>query len=378
MTSSSAYQKAAQAYAQGVRALLAPATAIPEVAEHAAEAAPAAPSVTRQAATVARRSAKLRDVAASTLSASDPDERARASTRLLAQALTDLQISAYLLEVAEQKGAVRGLRDTENVLVADVEANLAILLAGTATATAKRAVILPPDIPSARSQLAAQVAVTLNLVEERAAKTGQTAVSGLLVLGLGQVAQAAGIVGLDIAQALGVGEQVSRLYALVREYALNAYGALVSLLGPAIAQTAAQQVMVWINDVAAGQQFEKLLAQLYGTQETLAHLDRVVTDSQADLAGFALAIQGIDGLSTTFQEQLGLVEKLLRGFRLVGGAAIAAIPQATVLMAAAYLVIIGYAVLAGADYVDAERVRFLNRVPGVRQVVETNLAGGVA
>jgi hypothetical protein len=377
MTSSSAYNKAARAYAQGVRALLAP--VIPEVAEHATATAPAAPSVTRQAATVARRSAKLRTAAAADLTAPDADERARASTRLLAQALTDLQMSAFLLDIADQGGAVRGVRaPVESALLDDVEANLAILLDGAAEPGTTRAVILPPDIPSARSQLAAQVAVTLNLVEERAAKTGQTALSGLLVLGLGQVAQAAGIVGLDIAQALGVGEKVSRLYALVREYALNAYEALVSLLGPAIAQTAAQQVMVWINDVAAGQQFEKLLAQLYGTQETLAHLDRVVTDSQADLAGFALAIQGIDGLSTTFQEQFGLVEKLLRGFRFVGGAAIAAIPQATVLMAAAYLVIIGYAVLAGADYVDAERVRFLNRVPGVRQVVETNLAGGVA
>ena len=40
-----------------------------------------------------------------------------------------------------------------------------------------------------------------------------------------------------------------------------------------------------------------------------------------------------------FREQLGLVDKLLQGFRLFGGAAVAAIPQATVLMAAAYLVI---------------------------------------
>jgi hypothetical protein len=31
-------------------------------------------------------------------------------------------------------------------------------------------------------------------------------------------------------------------------------------------------------------------------------------------------------------------------------------------------------ILAGADFVDARRLRLLNRVPGVRQVVETNLA----
>ena len=81
----------------------------------------------------------------------------------------------------------------------------------------------------------------------------------------------------------------------------------------------------------------------------------------------------MDGLETGFQQQLDLADKLLVGFRLVGGAAALAIPQATVLVAAAYIAITGYAVLAGADYVDAERVKLLNRVPGVRQVVEESL-----
>ena len=58
---------------------------------------------------------------------------------------------------------------------------------------------------------------------------------------------------------------------------------------------------------------------------------------------------------------------------MVGGAAALAIPQAAVLLAAAYIAITGYAVLAGADYVDAERAKLLNRVPGVRQVVEQSL-----
>ncbi len=237
-----------------------------------------------------------------------------------------------------------------------------------------RAVVVPADLPSARDQLAALVTATLNLVEVRAAKTGQTAVSGLLVLGLGQVAQAAGIVGLDIAQALGVGEKVTRLYTLVREFALSAYNAVVALCGPAIAQTAAQQVLAWLNDVAAGQRFEKLLEQLYETKGTNELLGKFVAESQAGLGQFTVALQGVDGLRTSFGEQLSLVDRLLQGFRLFGGAAAAAIPQATVLMAAAYLVITGYAVLAGADYVDAARLKFLNRVPGVRQVVETNLA----
>jgi hypothetical protein len=167
---------------------------------------------------------------------------------------------------------------------------------------------------------------------------------------------------------------VTRIYTLVREFALSAYNAVVALCGPMIAQTAAQQVLAWLNDVAAGQRFANLLAQFYETKGTGEQLGKLAAESPADLGHFAVALQGVDGLRTSFGEQLALVDRLLQGFRLFGGAAASAIPQATVLMAAAYLVITGYAVLAGADYVDAARLKLLNRVPGVRQVVETSLA----
>ena len=67
---------------------------------------------------------------------------------------------------------------------------------------------------------------------------------------------------------------MTRLYALVQEYALSAYNALVALFGPAIAQTAAQQVLAWLNDIAAGNQLENLLAQLYETKGTAEHSSR--------------------------------------------------------------------------------------------------------
>ena len=331
-------------------------------------------ALTAQATALARRCAALREATTADLAAADSAERARASTRLLAQAVSDLQISAYLLQVAQGESTDRTVRTAERSAEADfstfdIEETLAILT-GDEAAITTRAAVLPPDLPSARGQLSGLAAATLNSIEGRAAKTGQTAVSGLLVLGVGQVAQAAGIVGLDIAQALGVADKVTKLYALVQDYALSAYNALVALLGPAIAQSAAQQVLAWVNDVAAGEQFRKLLAQLYGTKQTTELLDTLVSGSQADLSKFVIAIQDVDGLNTGFQQQLDLVDKLLRGFRLVGGAAAVAIPQAAVLLAAAYIAITGYAVLAGADYVDAERVKLLNRVPGVRQVVE--------
>ncbi len=116
------------------------------------------------------------------------------------------------------------------------------------------------------------------------------------------------------------------------------------------------------------------MAKLYETKQTAQHLNRVAADSQAGLERFVAAIQGVDGLNDKYQQQIGLIEKLLRGLRLLGGVPAAALPQGRLLLAAAFIVLAGYVILAGADFVDARRLRLLNRVPGVRQVVETNLA----
>ncbi len=373
MTDTSMYQPTARAYADSVRALLR--IPIPPT-RPLVFAGRSTAALTKQAQALAPLSSDLRRAASASLTAPDPGERDKAAVRLLAHAVTDLQISAYLLQAAQPKARTRAVSPAEmQVAPGDIEESLQLLLDETPAAhRAVRAVVLPSDLPSARGQLTGMVESTANLIEDRAAKTGQAAVSGLLVLGLGPVAKAAGIVGMDLAQALGAAEKVTRLYAMVQQFAISAYNSLVALVGPAIVQSAAQQVLAWINDVAAGKQFEKLLAQLYGTQQTVDRLDAVVAQSQAGLAKFVITIQGVDGISTTFQEQIGLIDKLLRGFRLVSGAAVAAIPQATVLLAVAYIVITAYAVLAGADYIDAEHLKFLNRVPGVRQVVETNLA----
>ena len=52
----------------------------------------------------------------------------------------------------------------------------------------------------------------------------------------------------------------------------------------------------------------------------------------------------------------------------------AVLPFGTAIMAAVYIVLCAYVVLTGADYVDSERFKLLNRFPGIRQVVEANLA----
>jgi len=387
MSPDPSYQDAARAYTTGVRALFARPVAVTtrEMTERGETEAVPADALANQAEQLAPLSADFTRAAAAQLNAPDAMVRADTAAQLLTKALTDLQISAQLLQAAmdEEAGpaAARGEAVERGVSMAapsDLEENLRFLLseAGAAPISAERGVAsFPADVPAARVQLSQLSGDTLSLIRDRAGKTGQTAISGLLVLGVAEVTQAAGVVGLEIAAALGVGEKVTRLYSLFREFALSAYNSLVALLGPTLAQTAAQQVLAWVNDVVQGEKFAQLLDKLYETGSTGQNIQQEVDASNAALSKFVAAIRDVDALGEKFGQQIGTVDKLLKGLRLFGAIPTTVVPQGKLLMAAAYLVIGGYIVLAGADFVDAPNLHWLDRVPGVRRVVETNLAG---
>ncbi len=387
MTATNTYQAAARAYTDGVRALfMPPARAVTRGAvERGERGAVAASDLAAQAEKLAPLAADFTQAAAAQLDASDPAVRADTAAHLLTKALTDLQISAQLLEAAldEEAGisATRGGEIERSISISapsDLEKNLRFLLRepGIAPALRERSVAtLPADVPTARAQLTQVAGDTLDLISERAGKTGQAAISGLVVLGVSDVAKAAGMVGLQIADALGAAEKVTRLYTLFRTFALSAYDSLVALLGPTVAKTAAQQVLAWVNDVVEGEQFTKLLDKLYETTETAKSIEQETAASQAGLAKFAAAIQDVDALGSKFGQQIGTIDRLLKGLRLFSAVPTTVVPQGKLLMAAAYIVIGGYVVLAGADFVDAPHLRWLNRVPGVHQVVATNLVG---
>ena len=387
MTPPSSYQDAARAYTEGVRTFFIPpvATTTREVAERGAEGSVPADALATQAERLVPLSADFTRAAAAELDAPDPAVRADTAAQLLTKALTDLQISAQLLQAAMDEEAgpptTRGVAVERGASIAtpsDLEENLRFLMSepGAAPALVERGLAsFPADVPAARVQLTQLSEDTLGLIRGRAGKTGQAAVSGLVAMGVAEVAQAAGVVGLQIADVLGVGEKVTRLYTLFREFALSAYNSLVALLGPTLAQTAAQQVLAWVNDVVQGEKFAQLLDKLYETGNTGQNIKQEVDASQAALEKFVAAIQGVDALGGKFGQQIGTIDKLLKGLRLFGAIPTTVVPQGKLLMAAAYLVIGGYVVLTGADFVDAPNLRWLDRVPGVRRVVEANLVG---
>ena len=383
MSPSSAFTETAKAYADGVQVLFA-ASDVPtgerggrgpisyeDLATQAEELAPVSEQYTREA------EAQLAD--------EDPMARIQGATSLMAKALADLQISAYLLQAAMEQEEEYEFADEDTERERGRSSlgpddNLLRLVLGEPEAVApaidRGRTRAPGSVPAARGELSNAVDDAVDLISSRAGKVGQSALAGLVGMGAAELAGAAGIVGMDIAEALGQAEKVTRLYELFRSYVTSAVESLIALVGRPALEAATDQALEWIGELAEGKLFAQLLQKLYETDKTIEVLKLEIEASQADLKQFVTAIEDVDKLDSAFHEQIKLAEKLLKGLRIVGGLAAATLPAGQLIMAGVYLVLGIYIVAAGGDYVDAPRLEFMDRVPGVRQVVEIRLAIG--
>ncbi len=79
-------------------------------------------------------------------------------------------------------------------------------------------------------------------------------------------------------------------------------------------------------------------------------------------------------LNEGFRRKTGLVERILPKIRYVGMIPLGALPQGQLLVGATYIALGAYVLFPAGDYVDFTEIRFLDRVPGLRRVVEADLA----
>ena len=370
---------AARSYAAGVQALFVPAPSA-STERGTMDGVPA--NMAEQAEQLAPMSGLLTTDLAAGLSAPGDDERIDASTQLLAKALVDLEVSAMLLQAAEDEQAgiaptIGAVERSGGGLGTRLEQSLKILRGEVDdVAVVERSGWTARDPVSARLQLADTAADLLLLIRERAASSGLDTVGRLLGLGAGPLTQAAGVVGLDIAAALGQAEAVSKLYSMAREFAFNAYNALLALLGPGIAKAAARQMAEWIEGLSGDKQlFGKLLERLYDTTTTTEAVRRYVERSTVELDAYAAADAAVRALTARHARQMKLAGWLGKGLGGIAALPVAAIPQALLLLGAGHIVLGSYIVLSGADFVDAPGLDRLNRTAGVRRIVESSLAG---
>jgi len=377
MNENDPYVEAVRAYADGVRVLFTPS------GEPARERGPRGPDSYADLAVKAEQllpvSEQVIASAATRLAAATPEERATTETALLAKALTDLEVSEYLLQAARDEEAERAWTrpealDRSAAFGRSPEPTLQLLLSPLSERhVAERTATVLKDVGSARVELMERSTGTLAVITSHATDTAKETLGGLLGMGLGQVARAAGLVGMDLAKALGHAEKVSKLYELFRGFVFRAYDSFVALLGPELAKVVQEEVQKWLKEIKVEDRIGSWLAELYGTEETKLALKSLIAGGDVELEQFVAAIEQVDTLKERFARQTNLVDQIVPKLKWAALIPAAALPQGQLLLAAAYIALGGYVVLLGADYVDAENVHWLDRLPGVRRVVTMTL-----
>lgn len=337
----------------------------------------------QQAESLSPVSASLTQALAREQTEADSTVRFQASLKLLAKALTDLEISAYLYDAArdEEEGIAWSKnqeRERSGADLRSIEENLQVLLGvEISSKIVERGQAKITDIPTARVELSNTVVDTLNLILERASQTGESALTRVMGLGVAELAQAVGFVGMDIAEVLGQSENVSRLYNAFRDFFNRAYESVIELLGRQLAETAAKQVLEWIQELKEGANLIDIVERFYQTEQTAENLQQLADSSTANLEQFITAIQSVSKLDAAYRQQINWAENVLQGLKWFGTLSAAVLPQGQLLIAALCITLGGYVILVGADYVDSPNLTLLDCVPGVRRIVENHLATGI-
>jgi hypothetical protein len=271
MNATESYVEAVRAYVDGVRVLLAPAGQ--EAGERGGRGPTSYADLEAQAEALAPLSARVTEEAVGRLEEPSPAERIEVETALLAKTFADLEVCAYLLEASEDQRtespwepeAGRG-RERSAASRGAAEPALQLLLGDQAPPPggAERG-RKPTSVDEARVELTLQAGDALVLIAERAADSGRTGLEGLVSIGMDEITKAIGVVGLDIAKALGQAEQVTQLYRLFRDFLERACDSIMALLGPQVAEFVGKQVKGWVEKIMSGELVDDLLEKLYQT-----------------------------------------------------------------------------------------------------------------
>ena len=392
MTTPNGYDEIARAYVTGVLELTAPVALPPDVAageiERGAGGAtrPATPDeLVEKAERLSQLSTQLHEAAEAKLSSEDEVVKAQGATQLMAKALSDLEVGFFMLEASQNEPAgeragspglvERGAAGASAPASASAE-HLQILLgqfeAGPGEQERGSAAGEMSD-EEARSAVFEAVELTLFQISDRASNAGQKTFSGLTMVGFSQIGQAAGFIGTNIAEHLGVADKLLNVFDYFRGFVSKAYNAIISLLGPKLAETVGGEVVKWWEEWKEKKLFKSLIEKLYRTKETKEYLKKRLEGSQAAAAKLAAASRRVQELNQEYEQQVRLAEKLLDGLKYLGGFATSLLPSGPLIMGATYVALCGYIVLVGADYVDTQHLEKLSRLPGVRDVVEAEL-----
>ncbi len=353
----------------------------------------------RRAGDLARRGERLvqmsREVGEATagyLSHSEQARREEAQVRLLAQASAQLEVARGLLAAAEagepgRRKAVRG-----DIVSGDVRQSLERL-----ARVLEQPLAAPPvmqevtrtragDPAAARTALLRQATSSIQSISRNTARVGVRAAHDLLSLDPGVLAQGVSLISQDAGALIArLGENVSqfvrRLVLSAVQLILQAYDWVLALLGKDVESRIRQQVQQWIDELkkekagtSTGEEglFDKLVDHIFdvkGITHDVTGWIKAATAPGDQLQTLSTQIAGLDKAFETLATQAENFLKLLGTVSTV--ALLKRVPQFAVVVAAIELSLLGYILYTGYDHVDSNRLQFLDRVKGVRDLCMT-------
>jgi hypothetical protein len=322
--------------------------------------------------------------------------------KLLAQATAELQVAQGLLEIAQEQGKKKTApMVTRSARTASIQQSLDELATVLETpledgiqplrAKMTRAAITRPSDPGqAKIGLQTEVDSSVRFITRQASKVGGETVRDLLLMDAATLVQGVSLISKDAGQILdklvsGLGSTALQLAKSAVQLLLQAYDALLALLGKDIATQARQQIKQWLDQLkqeqsASGEStglFGSLLNRVYGPDTIRAEVAEWLK-RDAEVGKINDAADKVQGLADRYRIKTEQVEKLLKAVAFARRLPIVGTPQGQVIVAGVLLAALGYTLYTGYDHVDSSRVTFKkrfgfnipDRVEGVRETVQ--------
>ncbi len=204
---------------------------------------------------------------------------------------------------------------------------------------------------------------------------GRDSLAGLVGLDTALLKKAAQLIGGEAADVIAkLGEQASRLVAKGVAFIVQAYDSILAALGQDATSELRQKAAEWIERLQEGGAIADILGGVFETGDTRQRIADLVAASAAAPPVLGEAEAAVEALPAGYQARTKLAGQILAGLGILKRIPAARVPMVELATAAAYLVLLGYVIYTGGDYVDAPKLEKLGRVPGVLHVVETGLA----
>lgn len=337
-----------------------------ELADRAERLAPLAADLTR-------RTAEF-------LSDDNPSVRIGAEQNLLAQAAAALRVADGLLATTgeETDKSVRAAAPAAELAPAfdDILAIIQAPLANTGAVVTVEPAAARARLPKATAdELLAACDAAIEQIIGDVGAFGRDSLAGLVGLDTALLKKAAQLIGGEAAEAIAkLGEQASRLVAKAVAFIVQAYDSILAALGQDVTSELRQKATEWIERLQEGDAIAGVLGGVFETGDTRQRIADLIVASTAAPTVLGQAEEVVEALPAGYQARTKLAGQILAGLGVLKRIPAARVPTVELATAAAYLVLLGYVIYTGGDYVDAPKLEKLGRVPGVLHVVEVGLA----